>query len=212
MDVDFYKRDMAVFMQLAGEGAVRSIGGDEGRQGCGAGVGEEECDLFAQKNQKAAVSHHVSKRKKKLAKKAILLLFIYFRNPPNILPAILLAKPQIPIQTETHIIAVEAVSGKPQVQQVLLEGDGDGRFAAGGEAREPEREARLVTQGAAFGVREPVVPCYVSDGGDGGRGVSLVVVGWKGGGEGEGGEAHLRGHCWIRYGFVRFWDRETRMD
>ncbi len=52
VDVDFYKGDFAVFMDFAGEGTVRAVGGDEGGQGDGAGVGEEERDLL----REAAVS------------------------------------------------------------------------------------------------------------------------------------------------------------
>ena len=36
----------------------------------------------------------------------------------------------------------------------MLEFDGDGRFARGGEAREPDGEAALVAEGAALGAGE----------------------------------------------------------
>ncbi len=72
MDVDFYKGDVAVFMELAGERAVGSIRGDKGRQGGGAGVGEQECNLL----QKAAVSAWVNEAAKHLLfTSATLLMF-----------------------------------------------------------------------------------------------------------------------------------------
>ena len=56
---------------------------------------------------------------------------------------------------------------------MLLKGYGNGGFTAGGQAGEPEGEAFLAAQGAAFVVGEAVVPCYVP----GGEGFSGVKIG-----------------------------------
>lgn len=46
---------------------------------------------------------------------------------------------------------------------MLLQCDGYGGFAAGGETGEPEGEALLAAEGAPLGVGEGgVVPCYVA--------------------------------------------------
>ena len=57
------------------------------------------------------------------------------------------------------------------MQEVLLQGDGDSRFATGGETSKPQREAFLATKGAALLMRDGRrVPRYVADEG---RGISL---------------------------------------
>lgn len=49
------------------------------------------------------------------------------------------------------------------MQEVLLEGGGDGGFARGGEAGEPEGEAALGAEGCALGAGEGGVPGDVAD-------------------------------------------------
>lgn len=44
------------------------------------------------------------------------------------------------------------------MQQVLLEGRGDGRLARGREPREPDRVAALLAQSVALGAREGRMP------------------------------------------------------
>lgn len=48
------------------------------------------------------------------------------------------------------------------MQQVLLQRGGDGGFARGAEAREPEREALLSAELVALAAREGGVPGYVT--------------------------------------------------
>ena len=50
------------------------------------------------------------------------------------------------------------------MEQVLLEGDGDGGFTAGRETGEPEGEALLPAESRALIVGETVVPCDVAGG------------------------------------------------
>jgi len=38
---------------------------------------------------------------------------VYFSDPSDVLPSIFLAKPQIFVQAEAHIVPIEAVGGKP---------------------------------------------------------------------------------------------------
>ena len=47
----------------------------------------------------------------------------------DVLVPICFAEAKIFVQAETNVVAVEAVSGVGGVEQVLLEGGGDGRFA-----------------------------------------------------------------------------------
>jgi hypothetical protein len=54
---------------------------------------------------------------------------------------------------------------------VLLQRGCDCGFARGGEAREPNREAFLLTEGVALGAREGRVPCDVAC-------VVLAMVWW----------------------------------
>ena len=70
----------------------------------------------------------------------------------DVLIAIGLGEAEIAVQAEADVVAVEAVGGEGGVQQVLLEGGGDGGFAGGGEAGEPDCEAGLGAEGGALGV------------------------------------------------------------
>lgn len=56
------------------------------------------------------------------------------------------------------------------MEEVLLEGGGDGGFARGGEASEPDGEALLLAEGLALGAREGGVP------GDVARGTEKLLV------------------------------------
>lgn len=86
----------------------------------------------------------------------------YLSYPPDILIAILLRKPQILVQSESHIVAVETVRRETQVQKVLLERCGDGGFTGRGEAGEPDCEAGLLAEFVALAAREGWVPCDVA--------------------------------------------------
>ena len=88
-------------------------------------------------------------------------------DPPNIFPSIFLAKPQILVQAEAHIVSIEAIGGEAKVEQMLFKSNGDSGFTAGREAGEPEGEALLAAQGGALVVGEAVVPCYISEGEEG---------------------------------------------
>ena len=94
-------------------------------------------------------------------------------DPPDVLGAVGGREAEVLVQSEADVVAVEAVSREGVLQQVLFEGGGDGGFAGGGEAGEPDCEAGLVSEGGALGVREGGVPGYVSVG----EGVSLL--GWR---------------------------------
>jgi len=105
----------------------------------------------------------------------------HLTNPPNIFISILLTKPQILVQSKTHVIAIEPVRRETEMQKVLFKGCGDCGFAGRAEACEPDCEALLFAEGVAFGAGEGRVPCYIA------------VVGWlvglwwvEVGGKGEG--------------------------
>lgn len=50
-------------------------------------------------------------------------------NAADVLVAVGLGEAQILVEAEAHVVAVEAVGGEAQVQEVLLEGGGDGGLA-----------------------------------------------------------------------------------
>ena len=64
----------------------------------------------------------------------------------DVLVAICFAEAKIFVQAEADVVAVEAVGGVGGVEQVLLEGGGDGRFSRSGEAGEPDCKARLAAE------------------------------------------------------------------
>lgn len=76
----------------------------------------------------------------------------------DVLVAVGLGEAQVLVEAEAHVVAVEAVGGEAQVQEVLLEGGGDGRFARGGEARQPDCEATLGAQLVALAAGEGGMP------------------------------------------------------
>lgn len=92
----------------------------------------------------------------------------------NVLVAVLLGEAEVLVQAEAHVVAVEAVGGHAQVQEVLLQGGGDGGFARGGEACEPDGEALLFAEGLALGAGEGGVPGDVARDFGGGGAQRLV--------------------------------------
>lgn len=87
----------------------------------------------------------------------------------DVLVAVGLGEAQVLVEAEAHVVAVEAVGGEAQVQEVLLQGGGDGGLARGGEARQPDCEAALGAQLVALAAGEGGMPgdvavdCRVSD-------------------------------------------------
>lgn len=82
----------------------------------------------------------------------------YLAYPADVLVAVLLGEAKVLVQAEAHVVAVEAVGGVAEVEQVLLEGGGDGGLAGGGEAGEPEGEALLLAVLATLLASEAGVP------------------------------------------------------
>lgn len=73
------------------------------------------------------------------------------RDATDVLVAVLLAEAEVLVQTEADVVAVQAVGGDAAVaEELVLQLDGDGGLARGGEAGEPDGEAALVAQGAAL--------------------------------------------------------------
>lgn len=79
----------------------------------------------------------------------------HLRDAPDVLVAVLLAESEVLVQPEPDVVPVEAVRGHAAVaEQLLLELDGDGGFARGGEARQPDGQAVLLAEGEALGARK----------------------------------------------------------
>ena len=81
----------------------------------------------------------------------------------DVFVAVLFGEAQVLVEAEADVVAVEAVGGQTQMQEVLLKRSGYGGFARGGEAGEPEGEAALGAEGAALGAGEGGVPGNVAD-------------------------------------------------
>lgn len=120
-----------VGVQGAGRVAVGAVGGDEGGNGDGGGVGKELGNLG---------------------------------DAANVFVAVLFREAQVLVEAEADVVAVEAVGGHAEVQEVLLQGRRDGGLARGGEAGEPEGEAALGAEGGALGAGEGGVPGDVAGG------------------------------------------------
>ena len=53
----------------------------------------------------------------------------YLADSSDVLGAVLIGEAEVLVETEAHVVAVEAVGGEPEVQEVLLEGRGHRRLA-----------------------------------------------------------------------------------
>jgi len=80
----------------------------------------------------------------------------------DVLITVLLAETQVLVQPEADVIAVESVNSKTLLQKVLFEGNGDGGFARGRQAGEPEGETLLLAELIALGAGQGCVPCDVA--------------------------------------------------
>lgn len=82
----------------------------------------------------------------------------HLRDAADVLVAILLGETQVLVQAEAHVVAIEAVGGGAELQQVLLEGGSDGGLARGREAGEPEGQAALTAELIALLAQQRGVP------------------------------------------------------
>lgn len=107
------------------------------------------------------------------------------RDPTDVLVAVLLGEAEVLVESEADVVTVETVGvDAPVSEELVFKLDGNGRFARGGETGEPNCEAALVAEFAAFAARQGAgVECdvsfdgYVSD---------LRMEGYVHGGGGEG--------------------------
>ena len=74
--------------------------------------------------------------------------------PPDVLVAVRFGEPEVFVQPEADVVAVETVGGDAEVQKVLFESDRDGRFAGGGKPGKPQCEAALLAESEPFGPRQ----------------------------------------------------------
>lgn len=82
----------------------------------------------------------------------------YLAYPADVLVAVLLGEAEVLVQAEADVVAVQAVGGVAEVEQVLLKSGGDGRLARGRQTGEPEGEALLLAVLAALLASETGVP------------------------------------------------------
>jgi hypothetical protein len=101
-------------------------------------------------------------------------------DPPDVLVAALLVEAQVLVEPKAHVVAVEAVRGQPEVQQVLLERRRDGRLARRREPCEPDGQPALLAQGVALVARERRMPGDVAAAPSVRAGGSTRAVGYGG--------------------------------
>lgn len=94
----------------------------------------------------------------------------------DVLDAVLVGEAEVLVEAEADVVAVKAVGGQTEVQQVLLEGGRDGRLARRRQASEPEGEALLLAKLAALGPRKRRVPDNVAVSRRGSAWPSLLVL------------------------------------
>ena len=103
----------------------------------------------------------------------------------DILGAVLLAEAEILIKPEANVVTVETIGvDAPVSEELVLELDGNGGLARGGETGEPNRETALVADFATFAARQGA-----GVEGDVSFIVMLVAAGWG-----------WRGICIVRKG------------
>ena len=86
----------------------------------------------------------------------------YLSDPADILFSVLRREAKVLVQPESHIVAIESVGLKTQVEKVLLERDGDGGLARSRETRKPDGAALLLAEVAALSAGQACVPCDVA--------------------------------------------------
>ncbi|KAE8325541.1 hypothetical protein BDV39DRAFT_194337 [Aspergillus sergii] len=75
-------------------------------------------------------------------------------NPTDVLVAVLFAKTEVLVESEADVVTVETVGvDTPVSEELVLELNGNGRLARGGETGEPDCETALVAEFAAFAAR-----------------------------------------------------------
>lgn len=110
------------------------------------------------------------KRKKKGREgKGGLVCQTYLSDTADVLVPVLFGEPEVLVQAEAHIVAVQSVAGQALLEEVLLEGGGDGRLARGGQTGEPDGAALLLAEFAALLAGEAGVPGDVAGEGEKGR-------------------------------------------
>lgn len=82
----------------------------------------------------------------------------YLGNTPDVLLSVLGGETKVLVQTETNVVAVQSVGLETKVEEVLLERDGDGGLARGGETSEPDGGTLLLAEVAALSASETRVP------------------------------------------------------
>lgn len=92
------------------------------------------------------------------------LVQVYLSNPADVLFSVLRRESEVLVQTKSHIVAVESVGLQTKVEEVLLEGNGNGGLARSREPGKPDGAALLLAKVAAFGASEACVPGDVAVG------------------------------------------------
>lgn len=89
----------------------------------------------------------------------------YLSNATDVLVPVLLGEAEILVQTEAHIVAVQAVACKALLEQVLLQRSRNGRLSGRRQAGEPDGGALLLAELVALLAGETRVPGDVAVGG-----------------------------------------------
>jgi hypothetical protein len=114
-------------MQLASGLAVVRVRADEARQRNLARIGEEQSDLHAHTHTKAR--YVCEARGIHAAPARMPYAFAHLGNAPHVLATVLGRKAEVLVESETDIVAIQAIAAEAGAQQVLLECAGERRLA-----------------------------------------------------------------------------------
>jgi hypothetical protein len=73
-------------------------------------------------------------------------LHAYLSDTPDVLLSVLGREAKVFVQAEADVVAIESVGLETEVEEVLLEGNGDGGLARGRETSEPDGGALLLAE------------------------------------------------------------------
>jgi hypothetical protein len=86
----------------------------------------------------------------------------YLSNTPDVLLSVLRREAKVLVQAESDVVAIESVGLETEVEEVLLERNGDGGLARGRETSEPDGGALLLAEIGALSTGQTRVPCDVA--------------------------------------------------
>ena len=91
-----------------------------------------------------------------------LFLSTYLSDTPDVLLPVLGRETKVLVQAESDVVAIESVGLKTEVEEVLLESNGDGGLARSRKTSEPDSGTLLLAKVGTLSTGETRVPCDVA--------------------------------------------------